>query len=83
VPVVIGRLASSANDYDAAKKQTRRRRPGRPKYTTDLELLRQIAEVYMVRGSLADIEARFPDPPMSKTTAYRRVKEAREAGLIE
>ena len=81
--VVIGRRANSADDYDAAEQQTRRRRPGRPKHTTDPDVLRRIAEVYMKRRSLADIETQFPDPPMSKTTAHRRVQEARKAGLIE
>lgn len=71
------RFLMSSNGNNAAPATSRR---GRPRRVSNHDELVHFANAYLERRSLSDVMARFPK--ISKTTAWRRVNEARDAGLI-
>jgi hypothetical protein len=77
---VVGRLRRRSGEYRKAAQSTRQQRPGRPRHVTDPDELELIAVAYLERRSLADVMSKLPY--LSKTTAWRRVNEARNAGLV-
>lgn len=77
--VLLDKVPGAAPMYDDAARSARRRRPGRPRHVTSLEELRQIAAIYSERNSISDVTNGHP---ISRATAYRRVAEARETGLL-
>jgi transposase len=79
MPQVVARVRQHQEHYRSAAAAVSRR--GRPTQLTDPEVLVEIADVYRTRNSIADVLARLPG--VSRSTAYRRIKEARQAGLLD
>jgi hypothetical protein len=77
---LLGRVHSQADNYDQASKQSLPRRPGRPHLSPEQLDLEKVAETYKANNSLTKTaNALF----LTKSTAHRRVKAARLAGLLE
>lgn len=75
---LLARVENEANEYDKASRVGEKR--GRPRHITPTEDLAAIAALYGQPGRLNDIMINFN---LGKSTARRRIAEARAAGLLE
>ena len=76
---VIVRAPSHADEYAQSTKEILPRGRGRPRHQTQPDELQQIADILNEGGKITDLMNRFA---FSRSTAYRRRDEARNAGLL-